>query len=112
MVIKLIYDKYQNDIGFTQGENDSDHKHELITKINEIDVNDKRELTIFTWGIKKHKSPKCDIIFDVTLFSSKINVDVKGLTGLDETIQTSIINHPMFDLIIDKIITEIETNNP
>ena len=112
MVIKLIYDKYQNDIGFTQGENDSDHKHELITKINEIDVNDKRELSIFTWGIKKHKSPKCDIIFDVTLFSSKINVDVKELTGLDETIQTSIINHPMFDLIMDKIITEIETNNP
>lgn len=110
MVIKLIYDKYQNDIGFTEGENDSDHKHELITKINEID--DKRELSIFTWGVKKHKSPKCDIIFDVTLFSAKINVDVKELTGLDEIIQTSIINHPMFDLIIEKIITEIETNNP
>ena len=112
MVIKLIYDKYQNDIGFTEGENDSDHKHELITKINEIDVNDKRELSIFTWGVKKHKSPKCDILFDVTLFSAKINVDVKELTGLDEIIQTSIINHPMFDLIMEKIITEIETNNP
>lgn len=112
MVIKLIYDKYQNDIGFTEGENDSDHKHELITKINEIDVNDKRELSIFTWGVKKHKSPKCDIIFDVTLFTAKINVDVKELTGLDEIIQTSIINHPMFDLIMEKIITEIETNNP
>lgn len=31
MVIKLIYDKYQSDIGFTQCENDTDHKHELIT---------------------------------------------------------------------------------
>ena len=112
MVIKLIYDKYQNDIGFTQGENETDHKHELITKINEIDVNDKRELSIFTWGIKKHKSPNCDIIFDITLFSTKTNVDVKELTGLDEIIQTSIINHPMFDLIMEKIITEIETNNP
>ena len=112
MVIKLIYDKYQNDIGFTQGENETDHKHELITKINEIDVNDKRELSIFTWGIKKHKSPNCDIIFDVTLFSTKTNVDIKELTGLDEIIQTSIINHPMFDLIMEKIITEIETNNP
>ena len=112
MVIKLIYDKYQNDIGFTQGENEIDHKHELITKINEIDVNYKRKLSIFTWGIKKHKSPNCDIIFDVTLFSAKINVDIKELTGLDEIIQISIINHPMFDLIMETIITEIETNNP
>ena len=109
MVIKLIYDKYQNDIGFTQGKNDTDHEHELITG---IDINNNRELSIFTWGIKKHNSPQCDIIFDATLFSTKIDVDVKELTGLDETIQKSIINHPMFDLIMEKIITEIETNNP
>ena len=112
MVIKLIYDKYQkyqNDIGFTQGKNDTDHEHESITG---IDINNNRELSIFTWGIKKHNSPQCDIIFDATLFSTKIDVDVKELTGLDEIIQTSIINHPMFDLIMEKIITEIETNNP
>jgi RNase adaptor protein for sRNA GlmZ degradation len=112
MIIKLIYDKYQNDIGFILGKNKKDHKHKLITKINKIDINNNRELSIFTWGIKKHKAVDCDIIFDATLFFTKINKDVKKLNGLDEIIQTSIINHPMFDLIIEKIITEIEINNP
>ena len=112
MAIKLIYDKYQNDIGFTYGENEGNHQHEIITKINENDINTNRELSISTWGIKKHKAPECDIVFDATLFSTKTNVDVKELNGLNEVIQTSIINHPMFDLIIEKIIIEIETNNP
>ncbi len=61
---------------------------------------------------KKHKEIKCDIIFDSTLFSTKIKVDVKNLTGLDEIIQQSIINHNMFDMIMEKIITEIEESNP
>ena len=112
MAIKLIYDKYQNDIGFTYGENEGNHQHEIITKINGNDINTNRELSISTWGIKKHKAPECDIVFDATLFSTKTNVDVKELNGLDEVIQTSIMNHPMFDLIIEKIIIEIETNNP
>jgi RNase adaptor protein for sRNA GlmZ degradation len=112
MAIKLVYDKYQNDIGFTYGENETDHNHELITKINGNDIDTNRNLSIFTWGIKKHKSIECDIVFDATLFSTKTNVDVKEFNGLDEIIQTSIINHPMFDLIMEKIITEIETNNP
>ena len=112
MAIKLIYDKYQNDTGFTYGQNEDNHQHTLITKINGNDVNKIRNLSIFTWGIKKHEAVECDIVFDATLFSTKTNVDVKDLTGLDEIIQTSIINHPMFDLIIEKIITEIETNNP
>ena len=112
MAIKLIYDKYQNDIGFTYGQNEDNHQHTVITKINGNDINKIRNLSIFTWGIKKHEAVECDIVFDATLFSTKTNVDVKDLTGLDEIIQTSIINHPMFDLIIEKIITEIESNNP
>ena len=27
MAIKLIYDKYQNDIGFTYGQNEDNHQH-------------------------------------------------------------------------------------
>ena len=112
MAIKLIYDKYQNDIGFTYDQNEDNHQHKVITKINENNINKNRNLSIFTWGIKKHEAVECDILFDATLFSTKTNVDVKDLTGLDEIIQTSIINQPMFDLIIEKIITEIESNNP
>jgi len=121
-VIKLVYDKYENDYGFTEGyitegyitegditEGDiADHIHE---QIRDITIDNDRELTIHTWGIKKHESIKCDIIFDASLFSAKINADVKTLTGLNEIVQQSIINHPKFDIIIEMIVTEIETND-
>ena len=45
---------------------------------------------------------ECDIIFDASLFSTKVDGDVKDITGLDKKIQLSIINHPRFDIIIDK----------
>ena len=109
-MIKLIYDKYENDLGFIQGENE-DHTHTILTTINENPIKIDRKLTIHTWGIKKHESIKCDIIFDATLFSTKIDGDIKYLTGIDEKIQKSIINHPKFDIIIDMIVTTIETND-
>ena len=111
-IIKLIYSKNENDIGFTDGNYDIDHKHEILDEINDNIINKDRNLNIYTWGIKKYDYNKCDIVFDATLFNTKIDVDVKKLTGLDEIIQTSVINHPMFDIIIEKILTNIEEKNP
>ena len=109
-VIKLVYDKYENDYGFTEGEID-DHIHETIKQIGDKKIDNERELLIYTWGLKKHESIKCDIIFDASLFSAKINTDVKMLTGLNEIVQQGIINHPKFDIILEMIVTEIETND-
>ena len=109
-VIKLVYDKYENDYGFTEGEMD-DHIHKTIKQIGDKKIDNERELLIYTWGLKKHESIKCDIIFDASLFSAKINTDVKMLTGLNEIVQQGIINHPKFDIIIEMMLTEIETND-
>jgi len=76
MAIKLVYDKYQNETGFIYGENEGNHQHTIINKINEIDIDTNRNLSIFTWGIKKHKAVECDLVFDATLFSTKIDVEL------------------------------------
>ena len=111
--IKLIYDKYENDIGFTyQTEEITKFNYNILEQINNKDINNDRNIKIYTWGIKKHEDIECDVIFDATLFSTKTNVDVKNLTGLDEIIQTSIMNHPQFESIMERILSEIEENNP
>ena len=104
--IKLVYDKYENDVGFIMSDEQGDHEHTKIEGI--VD----KEMTFYTWGIKKHEPKKCDLLFDATLFSTKISVDVKCLSGLDDVIQQSIINHPNFDLIMERIITLIEEKKP
>jgi len=104
--IKLVYDKYENETGFIVCDEQGDHTH---TKIKGIED---RDITFFTWGQKMHKPKKCDLVFDATLFSTKVSVDVKCLSGLDEVIQQSIINHPNFDLIIERIVTLIEEKKP
>ena len=109
-VIKLVYDKYENDYGFTEG-GIADHIHEKIEQIGDKKIDNERELLIYTWGLKKHLPVECDIIFDASLFSAKINTDVKMLTGLNEIVQQGIINHPKFDIIIEMMLTEIETND-
>ena len=105
--IKLVYDKYENDIGFIHSDEQGDHIH---TKLDNID--DTRNITFYTWGVKMHNPIQCDLVFDATLFSTKVSVDVKCLTGLDEVIQQSIMNHPNFDLIMERIITLIEEKKP
>ena len=37
---------------------------------------------------------------------------MKRLTGLDDNVQQSILNHPNFDYIMERIITEITDKNP
>ena len=105
--IKLVYDSYENDIGFVQGDEQGDHNHQIIEGIDRSKV-----ITFYTWGKRKHDPIQCDVVFDATLFSTKISVDVKCLSGLDDIIQQSIINHPNFDYIIERILNEIEEKNP
>ena len=105
--IKLVYDTYENDIGFVQSDEQGDHTHKHI-----LGVDKTREIIFYTWGKHKHNPIECDLVFDASLFSTKISVDVKCLTGYDDIIQQSIINHPNFDYIMERIITEIEDKQP
>ena len=105
--IKLVYEAYENDIGFVQSDEQGDHTHKPI-----LGVDKTREIIFYTWGKHKHDPIDCDLVFDATLFSTKISVDVKCLTGYDDIIQQSIINHPNFDYIMERIITEIEDKQP
>ena len=105
--IKLVYDKYENDIGFIQSDEQGDHTH---TKLDNTD--DTKNITFYTWGAKMHNPIQCELVFDATLFSTKVSVDVKCLSGYDEIIQQSIMNHPNFDLIMERIITLIEGKQP
>ena len=119
--ISLIYDKYECDIGVS---NDDNHNiindntpilDNLPTKINNVDINVHRILTIYSWGIKKdHDHKECDLIFDLTKFQTKISkdIDVQTITGMSDTIQNSIIHHPKFLELIEHVVTKIETTNP
>ena len=79
--IKLVYDKYENDVGFIISDEQGNHEHTKLEGIQD------KEMTFYTWGIKKHEPKKCDLVFDATLFSTKISVDVKCLCGKDDIIQ-------------------------
>tara|TARA_B100000575_G_C23095506_1_gene631839 strand:+ start:665 stop:1138 length:474 start_codon:yes stop_codon:yes gene_type:complete len=109
--IKLIHDKYENEYGFTEEKEEKDHEYILLKTIEDVPIQNDRELTICTWGIKKHLPFDCDIIFDITLFSTKFDGNIKEYTGLDEKIQQSIMNHPKFDIMVEEIITNIEIGN-
>ena len=94
--IKLVYEN-ENETGFIMSDKQGDHTHIKIVGIKDKDI------TFYTWGHKMHKPKECDIVFDATLFSTKVTVDVKCLSGLDEIIQQS---------IIEKIVTLIEEKKP
>jgi len=104
--IKLVYDTFENDVGFIMSSEQGNHTHTKIEGIKDKDI------TFYTWGVKKNAAKECDITFDATLFSTKTSVDVKCLSGLDDTIQQSIINHPNFDLIVERIVTLLEEKDP
>ena len=120
-VVKLIYDKYENDWGILFDENNEmviDKKvilDNLPTKMNDIDIDVNRSLNVYSWGIKKdRKTVNCEIIFDLTKFQTKIDkdIDVQTITGLSDIIQDSVICHPKFLDLINTIIENIETINP
>ena len=43
--IKLVYDTYENDIGFVQSDEQGDHTHKPILGIDKT-----REIIFYTWG--------------------------------------------------------------
>ena len=120
-IIKLVYDKYENEVGILYDAETNEIEKDLTkivehlpTKINDIDINTDRVININTWGIKKPFVAECDVIFDLTKFQTKIDkdIDVQTITGLTDIIQDSIICHPKFLDIIEKVVNVIETENP
>ena len=120
-IIKLVYDKYENEVGIVYDTETNEIVNDLTkilehlpTKIGDTDINTNRVINITTWGIKKPFSTDCDVIFDLTKFQTKIdiNIEVQTITGLTDIIQDSIIRHPKFLDIIEKIVDIIETENP
>ena len=118
-MVKLIYDKYENEFGVSYFQNNeividkTKILENLPTKIGDIDIKIDRSININTWGIKKPFSAECDVIFDLTKFQTKIDkdIDVQTITGLTDIIQDSIICHPKFLDIVEKIVDIIETEN-
>ena len=119
-IVKLIYDKYENEFGVSYFQNNeividkTKILENLPTKIGDIDIKIDRSININTWGIKKPFSAECDVIFDLTKFQTKLDkdIDVQTITGLTDIIQDSIICHPKFLDIVEKIVDIIETENP
>ena len=111
--IKLIYDKYENefygDIGVLNTITNYEKKN---VKFNG-DYNVDRVFNIYTWGVKKTQGVDCDIIFDLRIFQTKVdtNVKINEINGFSKIIQDSIINHPRFDTILEKIINTIESRS-
>ena len=118
MSIKLIYDKFDNDYGFINSDsidNDTDTILFILEEnLSKKNINKNRVLNIYTWGIKKYSGEKCDINFDLTHFQSKIDqsLDIRKLNGFSQEIITSIIKHPKFIEIMEKLVNTIEEKNP
>ena len=116
--IKLIYDKFDNEIGFIQNEIDDNSViciDDVLKNLpNNPLINRNRLLLINTWGIKKMDGVKCDIVFDLRNFQTKLDIhlDVHSLNGFSKEIQDSIILHPKFLELIDKVVSVIEQDNP
>ena len=120
--IKLIHNRKENEssyyYGFDYTDKINNNCKEIINKsIQELSFDKNRKLKIYTWGEKNKdtKEPKCQVTFDLINFSTKIadisKKEVNKYTGKDEVIQNSIIQHPAYNLLIEKIINQIENNN-
>lgn len=117
-IIKLIHEKNQNEYSY-YGFEESDeinHNYQNIIKQSIIDLDNyhrNRSLEIITYGQKTQTEPECELIFDVSIFSTKIeNTNIKKLDGRDIIIQNAIIQHPIYNILIENVITHIEQNNP
>ena len=111
--LKLIHDKFENDFGFIDGTNEN-NMDDIILELQKLSYKHFPKI-IYSWGVKKDiKGDDCDLIFDVTLFFTKIEDHKKltGMTGKDKEIQDSIMLHPRFLDLIDTIITVIDQEKP
>jgi len=111
--IQLIHDKFENDFGFIKGsyETNIDNIIDKITKLSCVH----QPSTIYSWDDGDgHGVGDCEIIFDVTLFFTKI--DNRGalskMTGKDIEIQNSIILHPRFLDLLKEILTYVDQDRP
>jgi RNase adaptor protein for sRNA GlmZ degradation len=111
--IKLIYELYENAYhGFEQDTKIDVDSNKIVESIKDVIYDKNRKLIIYSWGILRHDEPKCEISFDLTKFTTKTDIkDIKLFDGRDVEIQNSIIQHPLFTELLNKIIEEIETNN-
>lgn len=112
-IIKLINDKFENDFGFLEGVSES-NLEEIITQIKEMSCQHQPDI-IYSWGLKKEKvNVKCDLIFDVSLFFTKIKdrSRLSLLNGLDSEIQDSILSHPRFIDLLENVLLQIEQHQP
>ncbi len=120
--IKLIHNRKENEASYYYGfeytdKINNDYKEIINKSLQELRFDKNRKLKIYTWGEKNKdtKEPKCQVTFDLINFSTKIadisKKEVNKYTGKDEMIQNSIIQHPAYNLLIEKIITQIENNN-
>ena len=116
--IPLAYNKEFNDYGFIVSDDKLNENYEDIIKKSFEELTCKfdknRRLIIYSWGekVKEHIQPDCQVIFDLTKFSTKTDrKDIKKYNGCDEIIQNSIIQHPNFITMLDNVIRQIENNN-
>ena len=75
--IVLIRDKFENDFGFLEegvakeAAAEIDFAHILV---------EHHPRAIYTWGVKRESSAKkCDLVFDVTLFFTRIPLPLKQI---------------------------------
>jgi hypothetical protein len=85
--IKLVYDSYENDIGFIQSDEQGDHNHQLIEGIDRSKV-----ITFYTWGKRKHDPIDCDLIFDLLLMSINVSKCPSSCCGSRPEKEENIVN--------------------
>ncbi len=113
IIIKLINDKFENDFGFLEGVSEN-NLGEVITQIKKLSFQHQPDI-IYSWGLKKEKvEVKCDLIFDVSLFFTKIKDQslLSSMNGLDSEIQDSIISHPRFIDLLENVLQQVEQHQP
>ena len=49
-IIKLIYDRYENDIGFINDDSNIENEYIIINDINNKPIQNDRKINIYTWG--------------------------------------------------------------
>ena len=112
-IIQLIHDKFENNFGFIEGSHET-NIHDIINQINELSCV-YQPSTIYSWGVRKDiVTEDCEIIFDVTLFFTKINDSsaLSKMSGKDTEIQNSIILHPRFLDLLKEILTYVDQDRP
>ena len=100
-----------SDTGYTC-DDDSVFTPLTYTHLDNVDRN--RNISINTWGVRRHDTIDCDVVFDLRNFQSKVSsqVNIKHVNGLTEVIQDSIRVHRDFLVLMDIIVDFVEKNNP